>query len=187
MKYEDLEKINRELKTIDVKGKNYVEVNERIKAFRKAHPNGSIETNIEHLENGVVVMSCTIKDETGNVLAKAHAYEKENSSFINKTSFIENCCTSATGRALGYVGIGIDTSVASAEEVENAILQQDEQKLISKTQETALRDMIKNKKIPNEIIINMLKEKGYEKIAEIQMKDYMFFVEQIEKINVIEG
>ena len=56
----------------------------------------------------------------GNVRATGYAYEKEGSTFINKTSYIENCETSAIGRALGIFGIGIDGSVASAEEVRNA-------------------------------------------------------------------
>lgn len=130
MNYDKLVEVNNKLQTIDVKGKNYVEVNKRISAFRELFPNGSIETNIEKLEDGIVVMSCTVKDEAGKVLSKAHAYEKENSTFINKTSYIENCCTSATGRALGYLGIGIDTSVASYEEVQNAITQQEAGKQI---------------------------------------------------------
>ena len=54
-------------------------------------------------------------------LGTGHAYEKESSSFINKTSYIENCETSAVGRALGMCGFGIDTSVCSAEELTNAI------------------------------------------------------------------
>ena len=58
-------------------------------------------------------------------MATGLAQEKENSSFINKTSFVENCETSAWGRALGNLGIGIDTAVASAEEVKNAILNQE--------------------------------------------------------------
>ena len=63
------------------------------------------------------------------LLGTGTAYEKENSTFINKTSYIENCETSAVGRALGMIGIGIDTSVASYEEVSNAIKQQEEQKI----------------------------------------------------------
>ena len=55
------------------------------------------------------------------ILGTGTAYEKENSTFINKTSYIENCETSAIGRALAMCGIGIDTSIASKEEVENAI------------------------------------------------------------------
>ena len=179
MDYKDLKEINNKLKTIDVKGKNYVEVNERIKAFREMCPNGSIETNIEHLENGVVVMSCTIKDENGKILSKAHAYEKENSTFINKTSFIENCCTSATGRALGYLGIGIDTSVASAEEVQNAIIQQDNNKKISKTQIEGLNKSIENAKISDEIVYLILGQYGYSSTNEIKVKDYMNIVNDL--------
>jgi len=59
------------------------------------------------------------------ILAVGHAYEKEGSTFINKTSYIENCETSAVGRALGMLGIGIDTSIATAEEVNIAIINQD--------------------------------------------------------------
>lgn len=176
MEYKDLKEINNKLKTIDVKGKGYVEVNERIKAFRELFPMGSIETNIERLENGVVVMSCTVKDENGKILSKAHAYEKENSTFINKTSFIENCCTSATGRALGYLGIGIDTSVASAEEVQNAIIQQDSDKVIDKTKIQALNMAIENAGIRDDVVELILKQYGYSSTSEIKMKDYMNLV-----------
>ena len=127
--FEDIKKVNETIKTIDVKGKEYSAVNERIKAFRMNHPLGTIATNIERLEDGVVVMSCEVKDENGQLLGKAFAYEKENSTFINKTSFIENCCTSATGRALGYAGYGIDLSVCSAEEVQNAIANQNKDRI----------------------------------------------------------
>ena len=125
IKYLDIAIANEKIKTMDIKGKEYAEVNERIKAFRSICPNGSIATNIESLKDGVVVMSCEVRDEDGKLLGKAYAYEKEDSSFINKTSYIENCCTSATGRALGYVGFGIDTSVASYEEVANAMANQE--------------------------------------------------------------
>ena len=60
----------------------------------------------------------------GNVLATGHASEKDGSSFINKTSALENAETSAVGRALGILGIGIDSSIASAEEVGNAVKNQ---------------------------------------------------------------
>ena len=69
-------------------------------------------------------MKATVKDETGRVIATGHAYEKEGSSFINKTSALENCETSAWGRALGNLGIGIDESMASAQEAANAMIQQ---------------------------------------------------------------
>lgn len=119
--WEEIQKANETIKTTDIKGKYYAEVNQRIKAFRMVYPNGSITTEIVSLVDGVVTMKTTIKDNEGNVLSTGYAYEKENSTFINKTSFIENCETSAVGRALGMCGFGIDTSVASAEEVRNAI------------------------------------------------------------------
>jgi gluconate kinase len=58
-------------------------------------------------------------------MASAHSQEYRDSSYINKTSFVENGFTSALGRALGYLGIGIDTSIASANEVQNAVKNQD--------------------------------------------------------------
>ena len=119
--WEEIQKANETIKTTNIKGKDYAEVNQSIKAFRMVYPNGSITTEIVSLVDGVVTMKTTIKDNEGNVLSTGYAYEKENSTFINKTSFIENCETSAVGRALGMCGFGIDTSVASAEEVQNAI------------------------------------------------------------------
>jgi hypothetical protein len=133
--YADIEKANSTIKTTDIKGKDYAEVNQRIKAFRMVYPQGSLPTEIISIDNGIVIMKCTVLDEDGRILATGHAYEKENSTFINKTSYIENCETSAVGRALGLAGFGIDTSIASYEEVENAILQQNapEQKVDKKT------------------------------------------------------
>ena len=121
MNFEDLQKANKTIKTIDLKNNAYAEVNQRIKAFRMLFPMGTIETSIISLENGICTMQAIIKDENDHVLGTGTAQEKENSSFINKTSYIENCETSAVGRALAMCGIGIDTSVASYEEVANAI------------------------------------------------------------------
>lgn len=118
--YLDLEKANEKMKSVDIKGKSYMEVNQRIKAFRMVYPQGTIETEMISNENGVCIFRANIYDDE-KLLATGTAYEKENSTFINKTSYIENCETSAVGRALGMAGFGIDTSVASAEEVQNAI------------------------------------------------------------------
>lgn len=126
MTYEQILQANKSIKTTDVKGKNYAEVNQRIKAFRSICPDGCIETVMLSCSDGVCVIQAIVKDENGKVIGTGHAYEEEGSSFINKTSYIENCETSAVGRALGMCGIGIDTSVASYEEVANAIKQQEE-------------------------------------------------------------
>ena len=123
MTYEELKKANEAILTTDIQGKKYAEVNQRIKAFRMCFPEGLIKTEIVSLENGVVIFRAEIW-ANGSLLATGTAYEKEGSTFINKTSFIENCETSAIGRALGIAGFGIDTSVASAEEVQNAMANQ---------------------------------------------------------------
>lgn len=114
------------MKTVDIKGKKYVEVNERLKYFRseEKYKDYSLESEVIELANGVITVKAIIKDGNGVVKATGLAQEKESSSFINKTSFVENCETSAWGRALGNLGIGIDTSVATAEEVQNAMLNQ---------------------------------------------------------------
>ena len=129
IKYEQIEKANSEAKPSPIKGKNYIEVNERIKAFRKVYPIGSIMTEIVSNENGVCIFRATVgfEDESGfHILGNGTAYEKEGSSFINETSYIENCETSAIGRALGMAGFGIDANVASFEEVSNAIANQNQ-------------------------------------------------------------
>lgn len=111
------------MKTIDIKGKEYVMVNERVLEFRKRYPDGAILTELVSNEGGVCVFKA-MAYVGDTIVATGHAYEKEDSSFINKTSYIENCETSAVGRALGLLGIGIETSIASAEEVGNAVRNQ---------------------------------------------------------------
>lgn len=113
------------MKTVDIKGKQYVEVNERIKYFRENYKGWSLTSEVVSLEDGVCVIKATVKDENDRAMATGIAYEREGSTFINKTSYIENCETSAWGRALGNLGIGIDASIASADEVQNAQLNQD--------------------------------------------------------------
>lgn len=124
--YDDILRANATLHPIDVKGRMYTPVTERIKAFRMIHPDGGISTEIVSMADGIVVMRAVVADADGKVLGVGTAYEKESSSYINKTSYVENCETSAVGRALGMAGYGIDASMASAEELLNAMKQQDD-------------------------------------------------------------
>lgn len=142
MTYEELVSANKELETVDIKGKAYVQVNKRVLAFRKLFPMGKIETEIVDLTDGVVTMKAYVYDETGFLLATGYSQEKETSSYINKTSFIENAETSAVGRALGWLGIGVDSSMASAEEVANAIINQNK-KAETKTGYPSREEMVR--------------------------------------------
>ena len=112
------------MKTINIHGKQYVEVNERIKYFRDHFKDWSLTSEVIDLSEDRCVIKASITNEKDKVIATGIAYEMHGSSFINKTSFIENCETSAWGRALANLGIGLDTSIASADEVLNAKKQQ---------------------------------------------------------------
>lgn len=158
MKYEQLVKANETIKTIDVKGKEYAEVNQRIKAFRMVEPNGSIITELLSNENGVCIFKAIVSDENGKVLGIGHAYEKENSTFINKTSYIENCETSAVGRALGMCGFGIDTSVASYEEVINAVNNQESKKTKKSVETKQQKDVEENENDYRKMLVEFCKQ-----------------------------
>ena len=167
--YEDIARANETIKTTPIKGKNYAEVPQRVKAFRMLHPNGTIDTQIISNQNGVVVIKATVADDAGNILATGHAYEKESSSFINKTSYIENCETSSIGRALGIAGYGIDDDVASAEEVANATIQQAQMKNPPDTHVRALEARCKNDGMPVEKLCESYKVKS---LSDLTMEQY---------------
>ena len=111
--------------SIKIHGKDYVLVNERVLEFHKLYPNGSIRTDLVEFGERFIVKAEVCPDVSDRMrIFTGYAYEMIGSSQINKTSALENCETSAVGRALGMLGIGIDGSIASAEEVQNAVHQQ---------------------------------------------------------------
>ena len=176
MTFKELQEANKQIQTMDIKGKQYAEVNQRIKAFRMLYPEGFIETELLSNEDGVCVMRATVgyTVATANgysdkvVLGQGTAYERESSSYINKTSYIENCETSAVGRALGMAGFGIDTSVASFEEVSNAIAQQEADKKISDIHAKALANLLAEEGIPAEFVCKGYKVKTLNDLTEGQ-------------------
>ena len=117
---------NYKFKTTNIKGKQYVEVNERIKYFRTAeqYKGWSINTVLVDFNSESCIMKAEIRDDQWVMRATGFAQEDKSSSYINKTSYVENCETSAWGRALANLGIGIDTSIASSNEVQIAIAKQ---------------------------------------------------------------
>ena len=111
------------MKTTMIKGKEYVMVNERIAYFRENFKDWAMTSELT-IDGNKAIVKATISNSLGEIKATGYAMEVEGAGFINKTSHIENCETSAWGRCLGNLGIGIDTSIASAEEVGNAVKQQ---------------------------------------------------------------
>jgi hypothetical protein len=111
---------------VNIRGKQYRTVALRVTLFRGDHPvkdGWGILTETVKDEDGIVICKAEIIDPERRVVAREFAEEKRGSSMINKTSALENCLTSAIGRALaacGYAG----EEYASADEVAGAISQQ---------------------------------------------------------------
>lgn len=131
MTYEDIRKANSEVKSIDLKGKEYAMVPERVTAFRKLYPDGFIITDVVSNDGTTVMMQAKVGyyKESGEavVLGTGFAQEVQGKGMVNGTSHIENCETSAVGRALGFLGLGINGGgICSAEELVNAITAQNQ-------------------------------------------------------------
>jgi len=169
---------NYKFKTTNIRGKQYVEVNERIKFFRQEeqYKNWSLITDFTVLDEAQCVCKASIVDADNRIISVGHAHEVQGSSNINKTSYVENCETSAIGRALAMLGIGIDTSIASANEVSDAIAKQENaapaaptkaEKMVKKVQEkfdTAPPENIMDKAVAY-IKSQTDKKKAYESIV----------------------
>lgn len=105
-------------KAIDIKGKKYVLVSDRVTYFNNNYPNGCIQTRIEDDGTKVLASAKVIPD-----VSQIDRYFTGNSQatwgdgYINKTSALENAETSAVGRALALLGIGVIDSIASVDEI----------------------------------------------------------------------
>ena len=175
----DIERVNKILKTIEIsKGKEYVVVAERVKAFRQLQPNGAIETEIIKESDNEITIKATVKDSGGNILATGIAHEVKGAGMVNKTSWVENCETSAVGRALAFIGIGSEGEIASAEEVVKAEAEATKAKL----------GMITAKE--KKILENMCAERGLEVEKtfpyglDLTGAQYLAAVESLSKVEV---
>lgn len=119
-------------RAIDIKGKKYVQVADRIIYFNENYPNGCIKTKIlsELGADRVVIKASVYPDFVADYKRSfvAHSQALWGDGFINKTSAIENCETSAVGRALALMGIGVIDSVASVDEIEKAHIAEEQSK-----------------------------------------------------------
>ena len=112
------------LEAMSIQGKDYVMVKTRLQYFRKHYENGDIQTDILHFDKDTIMVKATVFIN-GVKVSEGIAHEEKSKNKINETSFVEICQTSAIGRSLGILGIGITNSVATWDEVRNAIAQQD--------------------------------------------------------------
>ena len=108
--------------SVKIHGKDYKTVAERVTEFHKEHKdNKSIITEIIQFKDGIVVVKAVVK--IAEDVFCGHAYEELGSSPINTTSALENCETSAIGRALASAGY-LGSEFASADELVGALNKQ---------------------------------------------------------------
>ena len=171
---EMINEANAMIKPVPVKGKDYALVASRIAAFRAICPGGAICTEIVNVTDESVTMKTTVSDDEGHILATGFANENRSASYINKTSFVENCETSAVGRALGMLGIGSEQNIASAEELVNALTQQDlENRKIDEIKVKVLEGDIENKVIDADRMLQYFKVENLADVTEKQFSDYV--------------
>lgn len=110
------------LPTVKIQGKEYVQVKDRVLYFNTTYPNGAIVTEKIADEGEYLEIKATVTPDVSVPERKftGHSQATWGDSMINKSSALENAETSAVGRALGMMGIGVIESVASADEVNKA-------------------------------------------------------------------
>lgn len=170
--FEALTEANKGIKTTDIKGKDYAMIHERVAAFRRIIPGGFIETELVRCEDGLYVFKATagyIDEDRRVALATGHASEREGvGSNINRLSALENAETSAVGRALGNLGLGIQAAIASADEVLNAELNDISKEKIDEIKVKVLRDKLAEVGIPEANVCRLYKIKAIEDMSNKQ-------------------
>lgn len=143
-------------KAIKIQGKDYVLVSDRIIYFNENYPNGSIETElVTDPMSDIIIVKATVSpanertgsDEVGYYSQRFTGYSQavKGAGFINKTAALENAETSAVGRALAMMGIGVIDSIASVDEINKAQgtdgdLAKAKQRLFDKFKEKGITD-----------------------------------------------
>jgi len=149
--------------TVNIHGKEYKTVALRVSEFRQAKPDWTIATDLISANDELVVMKATILDETGRCIATGYAEEYRSASKINRTSALENCETSAIGRALAAAGLA-GTEYASADEVAGAISQQQVDEALA--DQYNYMDVLRENLLSVYFIKEFLKHQNWESAAE---------------------
>ncbi len=111
------------LPSIDIKGKQYVLVSERVLHFNEKYPDGYIVTELVSAPTSeMIIIQATVYPDAKNAQRRFTGYSQAviGEGMVNKTAALENAETSAVGRALGFMGIGVIESIASADEMVKA-------------------------------------------------------------------
>lgn len=107
--------------TIDLKGKAYAQVKDRIKEFRADCPRGLIETTPTFTDDGIMFKARIVKDKSDDSSAEASGHSFAKTTEKDKEKQFEKQETIAVGRALALLGYASDGEIASGEEMEEFI------------------------------------------------------------------
>lgn len=198
--YEQIEKANNEIKTMKVGSGDYAKVSERVKAYRKVYPTGKICTDIEDITENDIRIKATITDEEGNIISTGRATEEKKAKgkmTINLTDMIENCETSAVGRALGFAGFGIDKEIASSEDAakaknnskmfqiyDNMFISDDEAKYIAKV---VVADLMRKMGVVKAALDDVIYEKLWTKLEDMTTIQLLKLESKLKTLNTEEN
>ena len=153
-------------KAINIKGKEYVLVKDRVLYFNNNYPDGSIFTQmLSESKSEMVIFIATVipNSEKPDRKFTGHSQAKWGEGNVNKTSALENAETSAVGRALAMMGIGVISDIASADEI-----QKERNQWVSKY----LKEMdLLSKKIPPADYQSILLGYGINKLEDVASRD----------------
>jgi len=114
--------MNKDLKekAIDIKGKKYVLVSDRVIYFNEQYPDGSIITKLISEPNAETVVVKAVIRPNDKQTFTGYSQATWGEGMVNKTSALENAETSAVGRALAFMGIGVIDSIVSVDEIKKS-------------------------------------------------------------------
>jgi predicted ATP-grasp superfamily ATP-dependent carboligase len=108
-------------KPMDIKGKKYVSVAERLRYLKEVVKDYSLTSTWHNIpEKKLWIVQATLKIGNNIYTGLAQEIESDNFKDVNYSSFLENCESSAWGRACAAAGIGLTDSVASVDEMTKA-------------------------------------------------------------------
>ena len=112
---------------VKIHGKEYKTVAKRVADFRDAYPNHTLVTELVSADDERVVMVSKVYDVDNRLVSTGWAEERRDASRLHGTSSLEICETSACGRAVAFLHRDLmGTEIASADELANAITQQND-------------------------------------------------------------
>ena len=110
-------------KAIDIKGKKYVLVSDRVLYFNEHYPNGCIQTvreydavNDREIVKAVICPDCSKPERIFTWYSQAKRWD----GFINRSAALEQAETSAVWRWLWFMWIGVIDAIASVDEINKA-------------------------------------------------------------------